>query len=508
MDLRIGPIDTLLLAIFLIASIVFGLWMGRRSSGLQAYLLGNRDLPWWALLGSIVATETSTVTFLSVPGTLSAEGGNLSFLQLVFGFVIGRSLVAWLLMPRFFAGRYYTAYAVLHQRFGWLTSRFASGLFIVTRTLADGLRLYLTAIVLEKAIGIGLELSILVIAAATLVYTYFGGMKSVVWNDCVQLLIYLSGALIAGGMLIDQLGWDSLREYAISQRKLTIIVPEFSLTQPYTLLSGLVGGVFLTMATHGADQLMVQRYLCARNQRGARLALFWSGPIIFLQFTLFLLVGVGLACFYRQGTPAARPFAKPDEIFATFIVEELPTGLTGVVMAAVFAAAMSTLSSSLNSSATTVVNDFLRRESQSIDDETASAEHSSDRRWTRWSRGLTLLFGMLQAIVAVSADRLIGVIGESAGSSVISAVLSIAGLVTGITLGAFALAFLRHRVPDVIAFLSMSLGLAAVVTLFFATSLAWTWYAFVGATLTFAAGAIMNSLRSSSNPMSVSDSPP
>lgn len=513
LNLNIGTFDLAILAIYMVGIVLFGIWVGRSTSGLDGYLLGGRNLPWWAILGSIIATETSTVTFLSIPGILYAEDGNLTFLQLTFGYVLGRLIVVAIFLPQFFQGRPFTAYEILANRFGRATSQNASLLFVVTRTLADGLRLYLTAIVLEKVLGISMEASVIAIGSATILYTFFGGMKSVVWNDCIQLMVYLLGGLIAGLLLVQRLGWETIATFARDNDKLQVIhapltFPEV-LSEPYTLWSGILGGIFLSLATHGSDQLMVQRYLSARNQRHASLAIALSGPVVMLQFAMFLLLGIGLTCFYRVGENA-REFEKPDEMFATFIVEQLPIGVVGIVLAAVFSAAMSTLSSSLNSSATSLINDLLRHpgeaETKPSDDAvrpsttaTAEAEDSGspsdDRRWTWFSRLATLVFGLLQIIVAIGADRYFSTSqGAGVAGSVIGGVMAIAGFVTGIILGIFFLGVFTRRVNEIAALHGMLVGLFTMTFVafgwepVFGYAIAWPWFAIFGSTVTFLVG--------------------
>ncbi|MEZ6121429.1 MAG: sodium/solute symporter [Pirellulaceae bacterium] len=360
--MQLSPVDFAVLTAYLAAVVAFGLWVGRGAKNLSDYLLGGRNLPWWAILGSIVATETSTVTFLSVPGIAFADGGNLGFLQLAFGYIVGRTIIVFVLLPLYFQGKIFTAYEILQKRFGQTTRKTASLLFLVTRNLGDGLRLYLTALVLREVIGLPLELCIVVIGIATIIYTCIGGMKSVVWNDCVQFAAYMLGGLLAAMIIVQKLpgGWAEYVSFAQEHQKLQLFDFQYDLTNPHYIWAGLIGGAFLTLGTHGTDQMMVQRYLCARNQRDAGWALVLSGFTVLLQFLLFLLIGIGLAAFYAHHPEIT--FKKNDRVFASFIVTQLPAnvGIIGIVLAAVFSAAMSTLSSSLNSSASALVNDWFR----------------------------------------------------------------------------------------------------------------------------------------------------
>jgi SSS family solute:Na+ symporter len=468
--LATGLPDLLVLAAYLAGVVLFGLWIGRGQRGAADYMLGSRDLPWAAILVSIVATETSTVTFLSIPGF--AWSRDCTWIQLGIGFLLGRLLVVALLLPHYFAGDYFTAYEVLHHRFGDATSRAASLLFIVTRSLADGLRLFLTAIVVQEMSGISLASAIGLVGLATILYTFFGGMKAVVWTDVVQFVVYLGGAGVAFALLLHRLpgGFHELVAVGRATGHLRAFDLSFSLTNAYVLLAGLVGGAFLTLGSHGADQLMVQRYLCARSRRDAARALVASGVVVVLQFGFFLLIGVGLFAFYRA-FPPLHPFDRPDRVFARFIVEELPRGFVGLVLGAVFAAAMSTLSGSLNSSATAAANDFYRP---------LVGEKASPRRLLAVTRALTVFFGLVQVAVALA--------GRWLSQTVVENVLTIAGFTTGMTLGLFLLGIFARRVGQRAALTGFVLGLLVMSLVAFGTPLAWPWYTVVGSTATFALG--------------------
>ncbi len=472
-----------------------GLWIGRGSNTLDRFLVGGRDLPWWAVLGSIIATETSAVTFLSVPGLAWAEGGNFGFLQLAIGFVLGRLVVVVWFLPNYFKGEIFTAYDVLQQRFGGLTQRTASLIFILTRTLADGLRLYLTALVLGQVSGLDLTLCILIIGVATVVYAAFGGIRSVVWNDCIQLVVYLLGAVAAVAVIVSQLpgGWSSIWEFGHSTGRFVVVQREPFSFQSANLWAGIIGGIFISLASHGTDQLMVQRYLCARSLGQARLAVALSGPLVALQFALFLLVGVALAAW---ASLLDRPMTvNRDEAFAAFIVAEMPVGLCGLTLAAIFSVAMSTLSSSLSSSASAVVNDFLKPRAfcsaaaragnvasmnaasflKPAESDSAAADSGGavsagpsapesaaaiDRRLTRASRLWTAIFGGLQMSVAILVIHFPSLVA----ASVVHQVITVAGFASGLIVGIFLLGRSHRRYAQ-------RSGLIGMVTAFFVTTL-------------------------------------
>jgi solute:Na+ symporter, SSS family len=467
---NVGPVDLAIVAFYLTAVVALGLWIGRGSRSMTDYAVGGRDLPWWLILVSIVATETSTVTFLSIPGF--AYERDLTWLQIPLGFLIGRFLVAFFLLPQYFRGAIFTAYEVLHQRFGGVTKQAASALFVTTRTLADGLRLFLTAIVLQEMVGIPLAWSVVVLGAATVVYTYFGGIRAVLWTDLVQFVLYMAGAVVALWLILQRLpgGWGQLLAMGGEAGKLRMLDLRLDWVEPYGLWAGLVGGVFITLGSHGVDQMMVQRYLCARRLSEARRALWLGGFVVFAQFALFLIIGVGLWAFY-QLNPPLEAFDRADRVFARFILSEMPVGLLGLLLGAVFAAAMSTLSSSLNSCATTTVNDLWRAHARS---------GVSPQRQLRLTRVFTAVFGAAQVTVGIAAQGLT--------TSVVASVLGIAGFTTGLVLGVFLLGMLAPRVGQRAALVGLLVGLGIMLWVFFATPLAWPWYALVGSVSTFAAG--------------------
>ncbi len=457
--MRLDLIDAVVVGIYVALVVAIGLAVSRGQRGATDYMLGGRALPWGAILLSIVATETSTVTFLSVPGFAWAR--DLTFLQLAAGYVLGRLVVVWLLLPRYFERELFTAYDLLYHRFGAGVRTVASALFLAMRTLADGLRLFLTAIVVEEVFGIGLELAILVTGCATILYTFFGGIRAVIWTDVIQFGVYMLGAVVAFLLLLR--GLDGGFATVLAQTgKLTAIDARWVLDDAFVLPAGLVGGAFVSLGTHGADQMLVQRYLCARSRADAARALAWSGVVVFAQFALFLLIGVGLYCWYTQHPPAT-PFVRPDRVFAAFLVDELPAGVLGLVLGGVFAAAMSTLSSSLNSCATSAVQDLYRP---------LLAPAASERHLLLVARLCTVGFGLLQITVGIAGQQLPG--------SVIERVMEIASFTTGIVLGIFFLSLLPWRVTQFAAFVALLGGCAGMLALRLTTDLAWPWFACFG----------------------------
>lgn len=495
MQLAIHPVDLTILAVYLLGVTLFGIWLGRGQKDVAAYLLGDRNLPWWAVLVSIVATETSTVTFLSVPGLTYDQAGNMFFLQLTLGYIVGRVVIVYLLLPHYFQGNLYTAYEVLDRRFGGATKQVSSILFLVTRNLADGLRLFLTAMVLEQVLGVELWIAVIVIGLLTMVYTFAGGIKSVVWNDCIQFLIYIAGAVLALLMLLAYLGarsteisglwcnipggWEAMMQYAQAHGKFRVFDFSLDLTRNYTFWSGLVGGTFVTLASHGTDQLMVQRYLSARDERGAGWALGLSGLVVAAQFALFLLIGVGLAAFFDL-FPPEQAFASNDQVFSAFVVRHLPAGIVGIILAAVFSAAMSTVSGSLNASASAAVNDLY----------IPWRKTKASPRHLLWvSRICTAAAGLFQMAVGIAGQLLLS---YGVNSAVVEAVLAIASFTIGVVLGVFFLGVLTRRVRQPAALVGILVGIVSMTVIVFATRLAWPWYAICGSSITFFTGILVS----------------
>jgi solute:Na+ symporter, SSS family len=464
-----NTLDLAVIAIYVAGCTALGTWLGSRSQGLKGYFLAESDVPVWAVMISIVATETSTATFLSVPGV--AYRTDFTYLQLAFGYILGRIVVATVLLPAYFRGKIFTAYQLLQDRFGGSTRTTASILFLVARSLGDGLRLFLAATVLQHLTGWSTGAAIVAVAVITVIYTFLGGMKAVIWTDVIQFSVYIVGAIIALLILVGKLpgGWSELIQSASAAGKFRLFDFSWDLTIPFTFWAGLIGGMVLNTATHGADQMMVQRYLSARSQRQAAGALVASGFVILTQFALFLFIGVSLWVFYGVFPPADTTL-RSDEMFTYFIIHYLPTGVLGLVIAAIFSAAMGTLAGSLNSSASTIVNDLYR----------PFSGQSDERHLLRVGRVMTVVWGGVLTAVAFGARRL--------EDNVVNNALAIASFVSGILLGVFLLGILTRRVGQSAALVGVLAGLGAVSYAKFQTDLAWPWFALVGSSTVYAVG--------------------
>src|SRR5579871_6535615 len=342
----LDKLDLAIIALYLIGITLFGLRFRKRHRSLRDYFLAGRDIPWWALSLSIVAAETSTLTIISIPGL--AYDTNLTFLQVVMGYVVGRIVISFILLPHYFRGDLYTAYELIERRFGKRLRSLTASLFLITRAAAEGVRVYAVSIVVRIALGTGEIASIAIITALTLIYTFEGGLAAVIWTDVVQTVIYIGGTLVGFGVILHLVpgGWPAIHDLAASTGKLRVFDFTPTLSKPYTFWAGVIGGAFFTLASHGTDQLIVQRLLAARNQRQSATSLVASGFAIFFQFAMFLIVGVMLWAYYQQPSSA---FGKADYIYPKFIVTHLPHGISGLLVAAILAAAMSNLSAALNS---------------------------------------------------------------------------------------------------------------------------------------------------------------
>ncbi|HEX4067522.1 MAG TPA: sodium:solute symporter [Acidobacteriaceae bacterium] len=481
--IHLRPIDLVLVGVYLIGITLFGLRFrksGERS--LRSYFLADRNLPWWAIALSIVAAETSTLTIISVPGL--AFSGDFGFLQIALGYLLGRVIICIIFLPKYFRGELLTAYQLIGQRFGERLHRWTALLFLVMRAAAEGVRVFAVAIVVGVAIGTGDVMSIAILSVLTLIYTFEGGMAAVIWTDVVQMFLYVGGSLMALATVCHRIpgGWHTLIAVSAAAHKLTVLHFSWSVTETYTFQAGLIGGCFLTMASHGTDQLMVQRLLAAKNLRESRIALLASGGVIFFQFALFLFIGAGLFVYYKAAGGA--PHLSPDRLFPAFIVEQMPTGVAGLMIAAILAAAMSNLSAALNSLASTSVVDFYLPRHPEI----------SERMRTRLSRLMTVVWaGVLFALAMFSRG----------GGHVVEIGLSIASVLWGAMLGVFLLGTLSRRAGETGTIVGMAAGVVVNLALWLQPhaiafsiaghalvlpKIAWTWWVLIGSLVTCAVG--------------------
>src|SRR5271166_4833642 len=459
--------DFAIIALYLIGITLFGLRFRKRQRSLRDYFLAGRDIPWWAIALSIVAAETSTLTIISIPGL--AYDTNLTFLQVVMGYVVGRVVISFVLLPHYFRGDLYTAYELIERRFGRGLRSLTAGLFLLTRAAAEGVRVYAVSIVVSIALGTGEVASIAIITALTVIYTFEGGLAAVIWTDVVQTAIYVGGTLVGLVTILHLVpgGWPAIHAAAASAGKLQLFDFSRSIWIPYTFWSGLIGGTVFTTASHGTDQLIVQRLLAARGQKQSATALVSSGVAVLFQFALFLTVGVMLWAYYR--VPSAV-FGKPDRIYPTFIVTRMPHGISGLLIAAILAAAMSNLSAALNSLSSSAVMDFY----------TYLRPQADEKTKMRLARVATFVWALILFSLAVIALHKVG--------RVVEVGLQIASVAYGALLGAFLLGVLTRRANQSGAMVGMLFGFAIEVYLWLGTRIPWTWWVLIGTGVTFGIG--------------------
>jgi len=466
-------LDLGVILVYLAGITWFGVRFRQSQRTLRDYFLGGKIVPWWAIGLSIVSAETSTLTVIGTPA-LSFQG-DFGFLQLVLGYLLARVVIATLFIPAYFRGEMYTAYELMRRRFGERIRRLTAATFLILRALAEGVRVFAISIVISVILGSGEMTSIIVILCLTLLYTYEGGLTAVIWTDVVQMVLYVVGAVVSLILLLQQIpgGWAHVVEVAGPLGKLRVFdfrlaPPAVFFTRTYSFWAGIIGGCFLTTASHGTEQLLVQRLLAARSRSQSQAALLASWIVIFIQFSLFLIIGACLFVLYRdQGLQAP---AVADRLYPLYIWQNLPAGIAGLVMAAILAASMSNLSAALNSLASTTVLDVWRPLANAV---------QSDEHWLRLSRLATVAWGVVLFGVALLARQ---------WGSVLQAGLSIASIVYGSLLGVFLLGLLTKRVGEMAAMCGMAVGLVVMLYVRFATPIAFTWYVLIGTSATFVTG--------------------
>jgi len=470
--MHIHPLDLGIVIVYLLGVTALGLRFRRQQKDVRDYFLGGKNAPWWALAFSIVATETSTLTIIGTPALSYAT--NLTFIQLVFGYLVGRVLIVMLLLPGYFRGEFFTAYALIEKRFGTRTRAVAASTFLITRAVAEGVRVSAIALVVSVVLGTSEKLAVVIVIALTILYTFEGGMKAVIWTDVVQLLLYLTGSVVTLGFLIHVIpgGWNEATHVAATAgNKLQFLDFSFSLATKYTFWSGVIGGAFLTMASHGTDQTIVQRLLAARTENDSRKALLASGGIVLVQFTLFLLVGVLLYVFAQHSSLLAAG-ERTDRILPLFLAREMPVGLAGLMLASIVAVAMSNASGSLNSLAASSILDF-----------SAVAGQHDAKKLLSLSRWMTLMWGvvlMALGFIFMRWDR------------VLELGLTVASFPFGCLLGLFLLGTIDQRANASGALVGMFCGLSAIVAVWKFTGVAYTWYVLIGSCITFIVGAVVS----------------
>jgi SSS family transporter len=494
-----STIDYVVLLVYLVGITIFGVLFRKSQQTVKDYFVGAKNIHWVVISLSIVATETSTLTLIGVPAIAYAkyaspeQGGSFTYLQVVIGYIIARFIIAIVFIPAYFKGELLTAYKLLEDRFGVSVKNFAASLFLVMRALAEGVRIYAASIVLTAVLSSSLPgvpnmtmWSIIIVGVLTLIYTFEGGIAAVIWTDLIQLVIYVGGSLVAAYMLLTLVpgGWTEIYAQGAAAGKFQALSFNWSLNLPFTFWAGVFGGTCLTMASHGTDQLLVQRLFTCKNQRDSQKAIILSGFVVLFQFALFLLIGVMLYAYYQHAELANSTMASDaciaakncDEIFPRFIVGQLPHGVSGLVIAAIFAAAMSNLSGSLNSLASTTILDFYKP---------LIAPNASDESLLKLSKWLTAAWGVILIFIAIMAQN---------WGSVFTVGLTIASLIYGTMLGAFLLGILTKRANQTGVVVGMLASITCMIFIKFYTDLAWTWYVLVGMTVCLFVGYIVSNI--------------
>jgi solute:Na+ symporter, SSS family len=469
--------DLAVILVYLTGITWFGAQFRGSQKSLRDYFLGGKSAPWWAIGFSIVSAETSTLTVIGTPAL--AFNGNFGFLQVVLGYLLARIIISTLFLPQYFRGEMFTAYELMQRRFGHRIRKLTAGTFLILRALAEGVRVFAMSIVVSIILGTGEIFSIILIVCLTLFYTFEGGMTAVIWTDVVQMFLYIAGAIVSLFVILDKVpgGWPHVVDVAGALGKFTVFDFRFEwsaefFSRTYSFWAGLIGGAFLTTASHGTEQLMVQRLLAARTQAESRLALIGSWFVILFQFTLFLIIGAILFVYYRDtGLPAPQP---ADRIYPDFIWNNLPPGVAGLVIAAILAAAMSNLSAALNSLASTTIMDFYKPLTAR-----AGGPARDESYYLKLARRSTLAWGAVLFLV--------GWVARSWGS-VLEAGLSIASILYGALLGVFLLGLLTRRTGENGAMVGMVVSLLTMLFVKTQTTIAWTWYVLIGTAATMSSG--------------------
>ncbi len=469
-----ATLDYVILVVYLIAVALFGILRRGRQQSAREYFLGHDNIPWWAVCFSIVAAETSTLTFISIPGL--AYLTNLNFLQVTFGYLLGRIVISYLFLPAYYKGELSTAYAFLERRFGSKTRSLASVVFLFTRVAAEGVRLFAAAIPLKFVLGVDYPTAIILLAVVALLYTFAGGARGVIWVDAVQMVIYLTGAVVAAIVLVGNYpgGWEGITRLAAEGGKFSL----FNLGTggnfwgtAYTLPAGLLGGAFLSMASHGTDQLIVQRVLATKSLTGGRKALIGSGVIVILQMALFMIVGLMLYGYYNGASVSSLGLQRADEVFPRYIIEGLPTGIAGFVIAGLTAVALSTLGGSISSMASSMVLDLYKPR---------ATKQLTPEKEVLYSRLATILWAVLLVLSAFFF--------MNTTQTVVELALSIASFTYGGLLGTFLLGLLFKRPKEEDALAGFVGGILVMVTVIALHLVAWTWFTLIGVIATLVIG--------------------
>jgi solute:Na+ symporter, SSS family len=463
--------DWIVILVYLLGIIALGVYFGKDQRNTRDYFLGSKNIPWWGIGLSIVAAETSALTIIGVPAmAYDAKSGNMTFIQMVIGYVIARILLAVVMVPHYFKGEIYSPYQLLENSFGPAARRTASVFFLLMETLAAGVRVYVACIPVQLMLGIGVLESIILFVFLSLIYTYIGGVKAVIWTDAVQFGLFLAGGLFTIfyiPTLIDG-GFSAVMAEAAAAGKTHWLNADFSLQPPINIWMGVLGGTFLVMSTHGAEQLIVQRVLACKNVRDGRRALILSAALIFPLFLIFLTVGVMLWVYYQHQPfaipiPEARPGIKANDfIFPIFMVTAVPHVLKGFLIVAILSAAMSSVSSAMTALASVSTMDIMKNLLKGA---------RGDEFFLRFSKRSTVFWAGALILVAFLTRK---------NDSVLNAAFALRGLTAGALLGSLMLTLLWRKASSTPVVIAMFAALAVMTYIFLYTKIFWPWYTLIG----------------------------
>lgn len=483
--------DWIIIFAYLGGIIALGMWFGKDQHNVRDYFLGSKNTPWWGIGLSIVAAETSALTIIGVPAI--AYGGDVTFIQMIVGYVIARLILAVVMVPHYLKGEIYSPYQLFADRLGASARQTAGAFFLISETLAAGVRVYVVSIPIQLMLGIGVVPSIVLFVVLSLAYTYVGGVKAVIWTDAVQFGLFLLGGVFAIcyiPTLVDG-GFAALMKTATAADKLHWFNPQFTLDAPFNIWMGVIGGTVLVLSSHGAEQLIVQRVLACKNVAEGRKALVLSAVLIFPLFAIFLLVGVMLWVFYQSHPfqiplPEARPGIKANDfIFPIFMMTEVPHVLRGFLIVAILSAAMSSVSSALTSLASVSTMDFIRG---------PHGKHS-EKFYLNFSKYSTVVWAAILILVAYLSREV---------AFVMNAAFTLRGLTSGALVGGLMLAVFwkNGRAVSVIVGMLASLLFMIGVSQFSWTTAGdgnpvehkvfWPWFTLIGTIVTLGVAWLVN----------------
>jgi len=477
--MHLSIIDAAVLAVYFLLIATLGYSVGRKEKNINGFFVANRRMPWGAVCLSILATEASALTFIGVPA--DAYRANYTYLQFAFGSLVGRLLIAYLLMPAFYRGKVITVYQYLYQRFGTATRNTATLLFFVTRLLASGVRLLAASIAVSVVTGWPLMWAIVLMACIAMLYTMLGGIKAVIWTDVVQIIVFLGGAWLVIYYLLSNIpgGWQTVTTIAGKLGKFKVFDLRPAFNNPRWLVAGVVNGCFLTFAALGTDQDLTQRMLTCRHVRDSQRALIMTGIIDFPVVITFLTIGALLYVFYQKFPDPGLP-ANTDHIFPYFIVTQLPVGMRGLLIAAVFAAAMSSLDSALGALTSSAIVDIYQPYIK---------KHASERHYLMVSRMTVILFCLILIGIAMVCRNV---------EQILWLGFKIGVFTYGALLGVFLLGVLVKRGSDIGNIIAMLSSIVVILILFVSQQrigVAWPWLVVIGAVWTFTVGLLFKPKR-------------